>query len=241
MNKYEFAEAHSLNDSTAYKKLESALKIAQSENPNIEWTKKEGKGGSATKYYNTELLNYISGANVEKISKAYSKIQRKNQLLERNVEKLVTELTLANTKIKSLEKSQINLIDTVNEISQSFIKKIENKNKELYKEIEIKSNMLEFIFKNVSPDIISETNFSETAQSNKNDIHKMIEDKQYSEELEDDYISFLTNSTIDKDTMSKLLKKYSISIKEPDLNSKLELTLSEIKNVLKEDPVPKNN
>ncbi len=239
MNKYEFAEANNLKESTAYKKLESALKIAQLEEPNIEWTKNVGKGGSATKYYNTEILNYISGTNVTRIVKAYSKVQRKNNLLERDVERLVAQLTLANTKITNLEDSQINLIETINNISQSLIDKIENRDKEIYKSMKIKSNMLDFIYANVPEEIILEANFSEDSELNENDIQKIIEDKHDSEELEDDYISFLTNTYIDKSSMAKLIKKYSVPIKENDLNSKLEKTLSKIENVLNNDPLSK--
>lgn len=244
ITKDDYAEMYDLKDSTAYSKLENALKIAQEEDPNTIWTEKRGTGGSAKKYYKTELISkFISGPNVEKISKAYSKLKKENQRLQRENEKLIVESTFKNTRINELQETQKSLIRSINEITtvlteraDTYSSEIEKYKEKWLKSEKIRSNMLEFMFEHVPENTIYAMNFEDnTTPIDEDDIQAKLEEKGIQEELQDHNLKFITGFSIDKTTMTELIKKYSVNTKNPDPTKKLESTLSTIKQDLEKD------
>lgn len=130
LTRKDFAKHLGISESTAYKRLIKAVKIAEMMEPNVVWTEQAGKGGTATIRYKASLTKYMNQNTpatnyVAKLNAAFDKEKQKTEMLTAKLKETIdianklqdeqiTILTAASNTITTLEENYQKLLNKYN-------------------------------------------------------------------------------------------------------------------------------
>lgn len=140
LTRKDFAKNLNVSESTAYKRLIKAVKLAEIIEPNVVWTKQDGNGGTSTIRYKAQLSDYINHNNpstnyVAKLNSAFNKEKQKTEIL---TAKLKETIDIAN----KLQDEQITILtatsNTITTLEEKYQKLLNKHNSEI---IELKQQL----------------------------------------------------------------------------------------------------